>query len=482
MKNVVFILTDQQRKDSLSCYGAKTTRTPNCQRLAEMSMVFNRAYVANPICMPNRLSIFTGMYPRNHGMWTNGLLLEHERRTLATELLDHGYQTASFGKIHFEPYNSPADSGSRESVNHWEAEKGQVTLPDTYWGFSEVALTLSHRGTRGHYGEWFYCNGGTDLMRECNEDGTSNIPPSLHESTFIGEKSVQFIREDRDKSKPFFMVASFPDPHHPFDPPKACVEGYSDDDASDSIGGPQDLETRPVHYKEHYRGGWHRSGRQEEAHPNGISDGEEKRRKINTYGMVNLIDENVGKILDALEEEGLMDDTVIVYTSDHGELLGDHGLWTKGPFFYEGLINIAMMIYDPDMEKGYSEALTSSVDIVPTVCELLGINIPLYVNGVSQKRHLEDPNIHVRERCLVEYRNGYGDNDCASMVLITDRYKYARYQDGVSELTDLKKDPREIRNVVDDKAYENTVREMSLKLLDEILATQQRHPRQLSLA
>lgn len=311
MKNVLFILTDQQRKDSLSCYGATATKTPNIQKLSEKSRVFNRAYVANPICMPNRLSIFTGMYPRNHGMWTNGLLLEQERRTLATELLDHGYETASFGKIHFEPYNSSADSGSRESLNYWAAMKGQVNLPIPYWGFSNVALTLAHRGTNGHYGRWFYDNGGTDAMQENNEDGTTKMPTSLHESSFIGTESVAFIREKRDKSKPFFMVASFPDPHHPFNPPETCVQSYTSEDAEPSIGDPNDLSTRPEHYRDHYRGAWHRSGPQKEVYSEGISPEEERRRKVNTYGMVNLIDENVGRILEALELEGLMEETII---------------------------------------------------------------------------------------------------------------------------------------------------------------------------
>lgn len=140
------------------------------------------------------------------------------------------------------------------------------------------------------------------------------------------------------------------------------------------------------------------------------------------------------------------------------------------------------MIYDPDVASGASEALISSVDIVPTICDLLGVDTPLYVNGLSQKDHLMDPTLCIRDKCLLEYRNGYGTNDYASIVLITDRYKYVRYQDGVSELTDFKIDPEEKKNLAQDVAYKDLANKMSMELLDELLSKQQKHPKQLCLA
>lgn len=482
LKNIVFILADQLRKDSLSCYGNAVVKTPNLERLSKKSRVFNRCYVANPICMPDRLSIFTGMYPRNHGLWTNGLLLEHERRTLATELSDHGYETASYGKIHFEPFMSPLENNSRESVAFWENKGDDIDWFGPYWGFQHVELTIAHTKDTAHYGSWYRKNGGTKAMYQTNEDGTTSIPKELHDSSFVGERASDYIKNQRDKSKPFFMVASFPDPHHPFNPPQDCAKRYTLDDAIQPIGFKEDLVTRPAHYQEHYRGGWHRKGKVSEQHPNGIDSKQEKRRIINTYAMVDLIDENIGKILDALESEGLMDDTIIVFTSDHGELLGDHGLWTKGPFFYEGLINVPLMIYTPDGNAGVSETLFSSVDIFPTICDLLEIETAIYVNGLSQKPHLMNPDLEVRDKCLIEYHNGYGENDCSSKVLVTKNLKYVRYETGECELTDLKNDPQEKENIALKENYRSLLHKANEDMLDEILATELKHPKQISHA
>lgn len=483
-KNIVVIMADQLRKDSLGCYGNAVVNTPHIDRLANQGVQFDRCYVANPICMPNRLSIFTGMYPRNHGLWTNGLLLEHERRTLPMELLERGYQTASFGKIHFEPTACPVDCGSRESREYWESKGGCIEDFGPYWGFEHVELTIGH-STRaaGHYGKWFREKGGTADMLEPDKNGCTSVPAELHDSSFIGERISTFICEEREKDRPFFVVASFPDPHHPFNPPKAYAERYGLEDALAPTGGPEDLKTRPEHYRQHFKGAWHRKGVGPEKRPLGIGKDEESRRIINTYAMVDLIDYNVGRILDALEQQGLMEDTIIVFTADHGELLGDHGLWAKGPFFYEGLINVPLIIYDKDRINPFvSEELVSSIDIVPTLCDLNQMPVPLYVNGVSQMAHLEDPAHSVRNCCMTEYRNGYGEKDCAARVLVTKDMKYVRYQTGECELTDLQNDPQERTNVAHNEEYGNRAKEMTAQLLDEMLSTEAKDPIQIAHA
>ncbi|MFW6309095.1 MAG: sulfatase [bacterium] len=479
--NILLILTDQLRKDTLGCYGNERVNTPNIDFIAKDGIKFNRCYVANQICMPNRMSIFTGMYPRNHGLWTNGLLLPEEKPTLTSIFKENNYNTASIGKIHFNPYGAEAESGSMESRSYWKNLGDDFNWNGPYWNFDHVELTIGHTSPVAHYGKWFRDNGGTEEMLEQRENGVRNLPPELHDSTFVAERTINYIKNN--KEEPFFLVSSFPDPHHPFNPPKECTELYSLEDAHTPIGSYEDLNTRPSHYLKHFKGGWHRKGKIKEQHPDGISSEKEKTRIINTYAMVDLIDDNIGKIINTLKEENLFEDTIIIFTSDHGELLGDHGLWYKGPFYYEGLINIPLLINFPDScQIQETDSLISSIDILPTICEYLGFTIPEWVDGVSHVNHLFNKSQKIRDNCLIEYRNGYGKNDCASMALITENYKYIRYQTGEKEFTDLEKDPFEKENMAYKKEYKNLVDKMNYKLTDAILSTQIKWPEQISHA
>lgn len=488
-KNVVLILADQLRKDSLGCYGNPVARTPHLDRLAAEGVRFNRCYTANPICMPSRLSIFTGMYPRNHGLWTNGIMLEHERRTVATELAEQGYQTASFGKIHFEPTGAEADTGSRESKSYWEQAGDDDQWNGPYWGFEHVELTIGHTSAVAHYGRWYRSKGGTPEMRRLHPathaagSGVRLMPPELHDSAFVAERTCEFIKKERDPDRPFFVVASFPDPHFPFDPPESYADKYSPDHIIEPVGGPEDLATRPAHYRHHHLGQWGRDGIRPDAEAKTVTEAQRNERIAYTYAMVELMDHSIGEILYTLEQENLMEETILVFLSDHGELLGDHGLWLKGPFFYEGLLSIPLLVAARGtVQPGVSDELISSIDVFPTLCELLDLPIPAYVDGISQREHLLDPSLALREHCLIEYRNGFGRNDCSTKALVTKEMKVVRYQTGECELTDLQKDPMESANVADDPAYRQVKQQMTERLLDELLATESKWPKQVSYA
>lgn len=483
-KNVLFIITDQQRRDSLGCYGNPVCRTPNLDRLAARGVRFDRNYVANPICMPSRLSIFTGTTPRSHGLWTNGLLID-ERDTLPGHFLDHGYRTGSVGKIHFTP--TGADGDHMESSVHWAEGAGPVDWHGPYWGFEHVDLTIGHTALAAHYREWFYANGGTDEMRKPRKLGGApgcsvfDMPPELHDSAFVADRSIDFIQRHADE--PFFLVASFPDPHAPFNPPAAIAERYSPDDVVMPSGSRDDLASRPEHYRLLADFAWSRSGPSEPKRPGGLSEAHTRERIALTYAMVELIDHNVGRLLDCLKEQGLEDDTIVVFTADHGELLGDFGLWAKGPFFYDCLINTPLIIAQPGtIEPGVSQALFSDLDLAPTLCDLAGVPPKPFMDGISQLPHLQDRQTRVRDHCLVEYRNGYGDADVASKVLVTDDRKYVRYQTGEEELTDLAADPEERHNVAADPDRQREKEALRLRLLDAILQTEPKGPAQLSHA
>ena len=493
--NIIVIMCDQLRKDCLGFYGNKHVKTPNLDALARDSVVFTRNYVANPICMPNRLSMFSGMYPRNHGLWTNGLLIRDEGFTLPHHLSGSGYQTCSIGKIHFEP-------GGMEQSRCADGWHGP------YWGYDYVEITNSHNRVGGHAEKWFYENGGSDDMFKIQsaadgETGLQPVPVKLHPSSFIGERAVNYIENVRDKNKPFFMTVSFTDPHHPFVVPAEMIDEICEIDETDEtdemgkteavrvydeagikqpVGSPEDLSGRPEHYAQHYESRWHRKGVRDGDKAKTVSDEIKVRRIVHTYKMIELIDKNVGKIIKTLKQENLYDGAVIVFTSDHGELLGDFGLWHKGPFFFEGLINTPLTVKSPGVRPRECEALFSAVDIAPTLCGLTGVEIPYYCDGISQADVLYGNKQHVRDNCMIEYRNGYHENDINSKVLVTDNYKFVAYQTGETELTCLSDDPEELKNIAGDSAHAGTLRIMKEKLLFEMLQTESKKPSQLTHA
>jgi arylsulfatase A-like enzyme len=428
--------------------------------------------------MPNRASMFTGMFPRNHGVWTNGLLPQGMPPLLGDLMAAAGFRTASIGKLHFGPYGG--DAGNRESLALWKRLGDGWDWNGPYGGFEHVELTIGHTAPVAHYGRWFRARGGTPEMRVELPSGARDMPPELHDSIFVGERTAAFVRENR--ARPFFVFASFPDPHHPFDPPLALAEKYRVRTLPPPIGGAEDLATRPPHYLAHFRGGWHRRGPVPEEHPEGPDAVTVHHRRANTLAMVELIDRGVGMILDALDEEGLRERTLVIFTSDHGELLGDHGLWYKGPFFYEGLLGVPLLVSGPGIEAGVTDALVSTVDLAPTILDLAGARVPTRFDGISIAPHLRDRRRSTRDRCLVEYRTGYVPADHASAALVTRDLKYVRYDSGERELTDLAADPQERVNLAADPRAARTAEQLESRLLTELLSTGSRWPEQISHA
>lgn len=527
-KNLVLIMCDQLRKDFLGCYGNEYVNTPNIDSLATHSTVFDHCYVNNPICMPSRMSIFTGLYPHNHNQWTNGNQLEHPLRTLADHLHDNGYHTGSIGKLHFQctDCGKNAPHISMEDHRLWEEKGDNIDWYGPYWGFEHVEFTSGHATKPlAHYGKWYHEHGGKDEWAVAKPvEGfdacpVTTMPENLHDSMFVGERAAAYISEHANGDQPFFLTASFPDPHHPFNPPLETALRYKDVPVKMPVNEDDDLHTRPRHYHYHQYGVWHRAGllhplpdmpeedkekcgkcanqiaqfmdekilqglgllthgdsSGEEYKPSVLSAHERDQRIRNTYAMVDLIDKGVGKILDALKESGALEDTVIIFTADHGELMGDHGLWLKGPFFYDGLVNVPLMMHTPEDNASVTEALASSVDIYPTCCELLGVPTPRSCDGMSQAAALRGEKI--RTECLFEYRNGYFENDVYTLGYVDEKYKFVQYQNGDVEMTDRINDPEENLNIVYNGANPELLAEYRNKLLNMMLNTASKFPEQ----
>jgi arylsulfatase A-like enzyme len=500
--NILFFITDQQRADHLGCAGNPILKTPNLDRLASESVRFTNAYVANPICMPNRASIFTGMYPNMHGLRTAGMNLPEDTPTFTQTLLNRGYYTKAIGKIHLQ-FASPAfkkDSWSAESANHWFSRewrpKMKENFPKPYYGLKDVELIVGHGEIcSGHYFDWLE-ERAPHYIDEIKAKGWShvfkpyyntNMPEELYPTSFITERAIKFL-EDYSQGNygnhPFFLFCSYPDPHHPVTPPGRYQKMYK----------PEDIKL-PANFDDIHNLKNHKFLGTLLNHPffRGMilritTEDEVRNFTASTYGDISMIDDSVGKILAALDKLSLANNTMVIYTSDHGDLMGDHGLILKGPCPFNGILNVPLIWKVPGITKsGISDSLVSSIDISKTILSLLNIkqrNQPPDIQGVDITPILKDPKQKVRNFCLVEHDEEVENFKIKTRLrhFITEDYKLTVYDNikGYGDLFDRKNDPLEVKNLWETNS--ELRHELLEKLFWENLIAQSRYPKRLSMS
>src|SRR5688572_25048700 len=478
--NILLITSDQQRAD---CNGFENPdiSTPHIDRLARDGTRFSACITPNLVCQPSRASILTGQLPLTHGVWDNGVDLDPRvgERGFAGTFAKAGYDTAFLGKAHFSTKNTFEPTGTPE-CRQSQSRYGPAWF-GPYMGFQHVELSVLghlHRTRKledppcGHYERWLTSRGtegeGLKLWASATREGTgaaqtwySALPVAWHASTWIGDRAIDWL-EARPKDRPFCAWVSFPDPHHAFD----CPEPWSLMYDPKSVKLPQhrtrDLERRPWWHKASLEGTPQLADpemlrfRAEGSRVPDQSDAQLAEMTANYYGMISLIDHNVGRILTTLDDLGLTEDTLVVYTTDHGELLGNHGLYLKGPTPYEDLLRITMVARGPRVAAGRVVAEpVSTLDLNATFCDLAGVTpgedmqsrslVPLF-SGEKQTRDAAYMEWHVHpSRCGV------------ALKLRTVRTKTWKctfeLESGAGELYDLANDPKEMQNLFDDPGY-----------------------------
>lgn len=340
--NILFIHTDEQRADTLGCYGNKLVETDNIDALADAGIAFEDAHCTHPLCMPSRGSLLTGRYPNAHGIWRNGTPLPDDERTIAEALGATGYTTGLIGKAHFTPYGGDPkrhpESVQVDAVGEEACWEYWREFERPYYGFDHVELSLAHSQHSvdgGHFGLWLREN-HPDAIERFFQDAAlsptdpafnswrSAVPLDAHPSTWVAERMVEFIDRHTGTDDPFFAWVGIPDPHFPYDPPELYAGQTDPDEVSLPVDWRGESWDDPPALVRHHMG---------EQYPQPWGEiSEETAREITAhyYDMVALVDDSVGRILDALDERGIADETVVVFTSDHGDWLGDHGLWQKG--------------------------------------------------------------------------------------------------------------------------------------------------------
>ncbi len=370
--NILFITSDQQRGD---CYGfeGRPIKTPHLDRLAAEGTRFAACITPNVVCQPSRASILTGLLPMTHGVHDNGISLDPGtgEAGFAGALAAAGYRTGFVGKAHFATYSTFAPTGSPECI-----ESSKDFGPDwsgPYMGFDHVDLMLVghnwfpvRKPPQGlHYERWYHADGQgdgkTDLywgdFRETGglaaQTWNSKLPEAWHNSAWVGDRTIDFIQ--RGDGSPWCVWASFPDPHHPFDAPEPWCYLHRPDEVDLPEHRTRDFDRRPWWHREVVEKrieGQFADLRSQYSRIPFQSDERLRHLIANYYGQISLIDHHVGRILIALAESGQAGDTVVVYSSDHGDWLGDHGLVLKGPMHYEGLLRIGLILRGPGVPAG----------------------------------------------------------------------------------------------------------------------------------
>lgn len=432
--NILILMTDQQRADCLGCAGHPQILTPNMDRIAAEGVHFTHACTASPLCMPARASFISGLHVHTHGMWANRGELAPEAESLFRRLQQCGYSTGHIGKSHYyghggfhmrerEPYmRARGFDYVHETTGPWA-----TVTTDSYMTDQWQAKGLLD-AFREDYGK----------RREAREQVSvwpSPLPTEDFPDSYVGRQAVRFIGE-YDRDQPFALFVGFGGPHEPWDAPGEYAAMY------DAARTPPPIEpAEPGPWVPEHAAAWQRSGRVGTMAPDDV-----RRLRASYYGKISLVDHWFGRILATCEKKGLMDDLLVVFWSDHGEMAGDHQLLHKSRFF-ESALRVPLMFRWPGRIPAgrTSHTLAQTTDIMPTLLEAVGTEVPQTCQGTSLWPALREPSAKVRDAALSEVERSGRRNT----MIRTERYKYAVHDDAEGYmLYDLAEDPTERSNLI----------------------------------
>jgi arylsulfatase A-like enzyme len=464
-KNILFILTDQQRMDSIGAYGAELAKTPVLDNLAVRGTRFSQAYTPVTVCSPARASIFTGLYPFQHGVIRNSADIRHDVPNIAQPLRDAGYRLGFAGKWHIDDVYGPTHFGFE--ANDW-------------LGYSHPAGDLYMRSFRrsckypvNHYLEYLKDRGYEipSLEDVVYFPANPNFeiyarqmgPVEASFEHYVTEESIAHIesfahRAEQDE-RPFFMWVNFWGPHDPYILPEPFFSMFSPDDVTLSPSLEENWQDKPWIQKRMSTHFWGTSELDEDIW---------KQAVAKYAGYCALLDWETGRMIEKLEELGILDDTIIIYTTDHGSMVGHHQLIDKGPYPYDDIQHIPMIIAGPGIEQDQvRDEFVYLHDLTPTLLEWADAEkfpcsnaesmIPI-LNGGCPENARED----------VYMARHHHPLPCEQRFVRTKRYKYAYNALDIDELYDLELDPDEMVNRINDPEYADVVIEMQDRLARHI--------------
>ncbi len=455
-KNVLIIMSDQHKRDCLGIAGDSVARTPNLDAFGRTSVRFTNAYCTNPVCTPSRASLLTGLYTHNHESWNNTVPLPVQHKTIAHHFSRAGYMTGLVGKMHFVDAQTHGFD-LKLDFNDWF----QFLGPKTKLYADELSRANSGSGLpeiddlwRNFGDPWSGARTLDDRQGAVAVGGVSKIPEQDHFESFVARESIRFLRKYGAQQQPFLLICSFLKPHDPFMPAARFANMFRPQDMKlPDTWGKVNLSQVPSEV---------RSAIERNAPTPELSSPEAARKRIAFY-YANLaqMDDCAGAVLNSLAELNLAEDTVVIYTSDHGEMLGEHGLWQKFEF-YESSCGVPLLIRVPGVSRtGICSTPLSQVDLLPTLAELCGVPVSSPLDGNSLVEQIRRPDSSSNRPVFAEYslRNPH-----AKYMLRDGDLKYTFWTHDMPELYNLRTDPKEMTNLALRPEYSNEVARLKTKL------------------
>ncbi|WP_276270843.1 sulfatase [Haloarcula litorea] len=465
--NVLWICTDQQRWDTLGCYGAAHIDTPHLDALASDGVRFERTYCQSPVCTPSRASMLTGRYPRTTGCRQNGQPMPRDEPLVTSRLATSGYRCGLAGKLHLSPTNpeDETDATAREPARRLDDGYGTV-----HW-----SPMPGDDSPDNQYRQWL--RGRGESFERTPFEGSSyvetSMPPDSHQTTWCTDRAIEYVRTGAEADHPWLFSLNYFDPHHPFDPPAAYLEKYVG--RLDDLALPNyergELDDKPGVQREAAH-----TGRLEGAT---MDDDEHRLVRAAYYAMIDFVDDQVGRLLAELDATGQREDTLVVFTSDHGEMLGDHGIYKKGPYFYEPAVRVPLLVSQPGTvrEGAVVDDLVELADLAPTLADAAGLERTTGMQGRSLWPRLRadgDAGAH-RDSVYCEFYDAsqrHTDPPVHATMARTDRYKLvAHHGTDDGELYDLDADPAERQNRWGDPEYAEAKTRLLGTLADRMAGT-----------
>lgn len=466
--NILWITTDRQRHDTLGCYGNRFVSTPHLDRLAQQGAVLEQAWAQCSICAPSRASFLTGRYPRTTRVNRNAQRIPPDERLISRLLADAGYVCGHAGKFHLGPSSPPI------------ADWCEPRIDDGYSVF-DWSMHPPNRPVSA-YTAWLVEHGVT-FQREPVGDSkyvTFGMPPETSNTGWIAQRAINFLTVSAQLDRPWFFTMNIEDPHDPFDPPRRFLEPYLRrlDEIPLPRYEPGELDDKPAFQTTDRKGVWG-GGRGSFAAEN-MADADHRLIRAAYWAMIDHIDHQVGRVMAALDRTGQAANTLVLFMSDHGEMLGDHGFYFQGPYFYEQMIHVPLLMWGPTwITSKRVPALLELVDLAPTLLEAAGLPIhpgmqgkslwPILTGAASPEHHRDD----VYAEYYRAIPGGHRANGGAYVTGLRNREHALTVVHGrdEGELYDLKQDPTETHNRWNDPAYTAVQMKMLKRLCDRMAET-----------
>ena len=469
--NLLFIYTDEQRSDTLAAYGNKHIHMSHLNRLASESFVFERTYVTQPVCTPSRSTLLTGLYPHTNGCIGNNIPLQPETACLPEIIGDDTYATAHIGKWHLGD-----EIFAQHGFGHW------VSIEDLY----DLYYSESRdRSAKSDYHEFLVKKGITPSKKlrggRFGREECARLPEKLGKPAFVADRASDFIRSHRHR--PFICYVNFLEPHPPFLGPRDDQYDRSEVDLPENFasvpGADQPAKAKALKLMlemEYFADG-------------PLQKEEDWRELIARYwGLCSLVDTHIGRILSTLEECGLDENTIVVFTSDHGDMMGSHRLLYKCLMFEEA-VRVPMLIRIPGQKKGTMiGGPMSHIDLVPTLLDLMNLPVPDNLQGKSRKAEIHDGTTMLKDDVFIEWSAEQhvvdldahsdhwwasagtkeeiqkSDGDPVRTIITADGWKLNLSACGETELYNLFTDPRETHNLCSFAGYLTVVDKLKAKI------------------